>query len=52
MGGMVATIVILHVLGLLLLFAATSHHYHIYEDAGLRIGTGLLAYTLGHAARL
>ena len=47
MGGMGATVVGLHVVGLLLLLAATRHHYHVSRTQLFGIGTGLLAYTLG-----
>ena len=47
MGGMVATVVALHVVGFVLLFAATGHHYHLSKTQLFGIGTGLLAYTLG-----
>jgi high-affinity nickel-transport protein len=47
MGAMVGTIIILHLVGLLLLLAATSHHYHLSKTQVFGIGTGLLAYTLG-----
>jgi high-affinity nickel-transport protein len=47
MGGMVSVVVGLHVVGFLLLFAATGHHYHVSKTQLFGIGTGLLAYTLG-----
>ncbi|MDA8292726.1 MAG: HoxN/HupN/NixA family nickel/cobalt transporter [Actinomycetota bacterium] len=47
LAGMVATVVALHVVGLLLLFAATRHHYHLTKTEVFGVGTGLLAYTLG-----
>jgi high-affinity nickel-transport protein len=47
MSGMAGTIVALHVIGFVLLFAATSHHYHVTKTQLFGVGTGLLAYTLG-----
>jgi high-affinity nickel-transport protein len=47
MSGMVGVIIALHVIGFLLLFAATRHHYHLTKTQIFGIGTGLLAYTLG-----
>ncbi len=49
MGGMVGAIIGLHVVGFVLLVAATSssHHYHLTKTTVFGIGTGLLAYTLG-----
>jgi high-affinity nickel-transport protein len=47
MSGMVGAIIALHVIGFLLLFAATRHHYHLTKTQIFGIGTGLLAYTLG-----
>jgi high-affinity nickel-transport protein len=49
MGGMLSTIVGLHVIGFVLLAAAvsTTHHYHLTKTTVFGIGTGLLAYTLG-----
>ena len=46
-GGMAATVVGLHVLGLVLLFAAVSRHYHLSTKELFGVGTGILAYTLG-----
>ncbi len=46
-GGMVLTIIALHVLGWGLITAASSHHYHISKTGLLGLGTGVLAYTLG-----
>ncbi len=47
LGGMGATIAALHVVGLVLLVAATRHHYHLSKTQLFGLGTGLLAYTLG-----
>jgi len=47
MGAMVATIVALHVVGFVLLFAATRHHFHLTKTQVFGFGTGILAYTLG-----
>ncbi len=47
MSGMVGTIVVLHVLGFALLFAASAHHYHVTRTELFGVGTGILAYTLG-----
>ena len=47
MAGMITTIVALHVIGLVLLLAASSHHYHVSRTQLFGIGTGILAYTLG-----
>ena len=44
---MAATVVGLHVLGLVLLFTAVSHHYHLSTKELFGVGTGILAYTLG-----
>jgi len=46
-GGMVATIVGLNVLGWLMLSAAVGGHYHITNKQIFGFGTGILAYTLG-----
>ncbi len=46
-GGMAATVVGLHVLGLVLLFTAVSRHYHLSTKELFGVGTGILAYTLG-----
>ncbi|MCU1493192.1 MAG: hoxN 1 [Acidimicrobiaceae bacterium] len=47
MGGMVTTVVALHVVGVVLLLAASRHHYHVSKTELFGVGTGLLAYTLG-----
>ncbi|HVC24209.1 MAG TPA: HoxN/HupN/NixA family nickel/cobalt transporter [Acidimicrobiales bacterium] len=47
MSAMAGTVVALHVVGLLLLLAATRHHYHVSKTEIFGVGTGLLAYTLG-----
>jgi high-affinity nickel-transport protein len=47
LGGMVAAVVGLHVLGWLLLVAALSGHYQISKTTVFGVGTGALAYTLG-----
>jgi nickel/cobalt transporter (NiCoT) family protein len=47
MGAMGGVIILLHVVGFLLLLAATRHHYHLSKTQLFGIGTGLLAYTLG-----
>jgi high-affinity nickel-transport protein len=44
---MAATVIGLHVLGLLLLFTAVSHHYRLTTTGLFGVGTGILAYTLG-----
>jgi high-affinity nickel-transport protein len=44
---MAATVVGLHVLGLVLLFTAVSRHYHLSTKDLFGVGTGILAYTLG-----
>jgi high-affinity nickel-transport protein len=44
---MAATVVGLHVLGLVLLFTAVSRHYHLSTKEIFGVGTGILAYTLG-----
>jgi nickel/cobalt transporter (NiCoT) family protein len=46
-GGMSGVVVALHVLGLVLLFAAIPYHYHLSKTQLFGIGTGILAYTLG-----
>ena len=46
-GGMATTVIGLHVLGFVLLFAAISHHYHLSTKDLFGLGTGILAYTLG-----
>jgi high-affinity nickel-transport protein len=46
-GGMVATIVGLNVVGWGLLSAAVGHHYHVSKTGLFGFGTGVLAYTLG-----
>jgi len=46
-GGMVATIVGLNVLGWGMLAAALGGHYHIGKTTVFGVGTGALAYTLG-----
>src|ERR1700739_871652 len=47
LGGMVATVVGLHVLGWGMLAAALGGHYHISNTTVFGVGTGALAYTLG-----
>jgi nickel/cobalt transporter (NiCoT) family protein len=46
-GGMVATVVGLNVLGWGMLAAALGGHYHIGKTTVFGVGTGALAYTLG-----
>ncbi len=46
-GGMAATVITLTVLGLVMLFAAIPHHYHLNRTDLFGLGTGMLAYTLG-----
>jgi len=46
-GAMAATVVILHIVGFVLLFAAIPYHYHLSKTQLFGIGTGILAYTLG-----
>jgi high-affinity nickel-transport protein len=46
-GGMLAAIAGLNVLGWGLLSAAVGHHYHISKTGLFGFGTGVLAYTLG-----
>ncbi len=46
-GAMVATIVILNVLGWAMLAAALGGHYHVSKTQVFGWGTGILAYTLG-----
>jgi len=46
-GGMVASIIALHVIGWLMLASAVSGHYHINSTEIFGFGTGALAYTLG-----
>ena len=46
-GGMVAVVVGLHVLGWGLLTAALNGHYQISKTTVFGVGTGALAYTLG-----
>lgn len=46
-GAMAAVVVGLHVVGLVLLFAAVPSHYHLSKTEVFGIGTGILAYTLG-----
>src|SRR5580692_5386357 len=45
--GMAATVIGLTVLGLVTLFAAIPHHYHLSRTGLFGFGTGVLAYTLG-----
>jgi high-affinity nickel-transport protein len=45
--GMAATVIGLTVLGLVTLFAAIPHHYHVSRTGLFGFGTGVLAYTLG-----
>src|ERR1700758_1050283 len=47
LGGMVAAVVGLHVLGWGMLAAALGGHYHIGKTTVFGVGTGALAYTLG-----
>src|SRR5881398_1632061 len=47
LGGMVAAVVGLHVLGWMMLAAALGGHYQISKTMVFGIGTGALAYTLG-----
>jgi high-affinity nickel-transport protein len=47
LGGMVAAVVGLHVLGWGMLAAALGGHYHISNTTVFGVGTGALAYTLG-----
>src|SRR5579863_6728365 len=46
-GGMVATVVALHVAGWVMLAAAMGGHYQISKTTVFGVGTGALAYTLG-----
>jgi high-affinity nickel-transport protein len=46
-GGMLAAIAGLNILGWGLLAAAVGHHYHISKTGLFGFGTGVLAYTLG-----
>jgi high-affinity nickel-transport protein len=46
-GGMVATVVGLYVLGFLLLLSSVPHHYHLSRTDIFGVGTGILALTLG-----
>ena len=54
LGGMVAAVVGLHVLGWGMLAAALGGHYQISKTTVFGVGTGVLAYTLGmrHALSL
>jgi len=47
LGGMVAAVVALHVLGWGMLAAALGGHYHVSNTTVFGVGTGALAYTLG-----
>src|SRR2546429_9310071 len=47
LGGMVAAVVGLHVLGWVMLAAALGGHYQISKTTVFGVGTGALAYTLG-----
>jgi high-affinity nickel-transport protein len=47
LGGMVAAVIGLHVLGWGMLAAALGGHYHISNTTVFGVGTGVLAYTLG-----
>ena len=47
LGGMVAAVVTLHVLGWGMLAAALGGHYHVSNTTVFGVGTGALAYTLG-----
>src|SRR5437667_12459685 len=47
LGGMVAAVVGLQVLGWLLLVSALGGHYQISKTTVFGVGTGALAYTLG-----
>ena len=44
-GGMAVVVVVLHVVGWGLLWAAAGHHYHVSKTGLFGIGTGVLAYT-------
>ena len=46
-GGMVAMVLALNVIGWGLLWAAAGHHYHVSKTGLFGFGTGILAYTLG-----
>src|ERR1700683_539061 len=46
-GGMVLTIVALHLVGWGMLRAALGGHFHINRTETFGVGTGVLAYTLG-----
>ena len=46
-GGMAATVIALHLVGIGLLLAAISHHYRLSGTGLFGMGTGILAYTLG-----
>jgi high-affinity nickel-transport protein len=46
-GAMSGAVVALHVVGFVLLVAATSYHYHLSKTGLFSVGTGILAYTLG-----
>ncbi len=45
--GMTGTVIALHVIGFVLLFAATAKHLHLTKTQLFGVGTGILAYTLG-----
>ncbi|HVA59508.1 MAG TPA: HoxN/HupN/NixA family nickel/cobalt transporter [Mycobacteriales bacterium] len=47
LGAMFGVIIVLHVLGFTLLFAAATGRYHLDAKTTFGIGTGILAYTLG-----
>ena len=46
-GAMFGFVLLLHVVGFALLFAAAAGHYHLDAKTTFGIGTGMLAYTLG-----
>src|SRR5579872_4855103 len=46
-GVMALCVLVLHVVGFGMLFAATSGHYHVSKTEVFGLGTGILAYTLG-----
>jgi high-affinity nickel-transport protein len=46
-GAMSALVVVLHIVGITLLLAGASGHYHLSKTQLFGVGTGILAYTLG-----
>jgi high-affinity nickel-transport protein len=46
-GGMIAAVFALYVVGFALLLAAVPHHFHVSKTAVFGVGTGILALTLG-----